>query len=146
MDLTAAFRERFSEKFYESDLPVEEFARQIGLTPTSVYRYLEGRHAPALAEIVKIADCFRCSADYLFGLADEYAEIDSARRRPFREQIYFLIGYFKKSEYAIHKETKISRSLIHSWKTGVTEPSAANLIKLAGFFKCSLDFVIGREK
>ena len=40
MDLLTNFKERFTERFSESSLSPTEFAARIGITPTSVYRYL----------------------------------------------------------------------------------------------------------
>lgn len=75
MDLLTNFKERFTERFSESSLSPTEFAARIGITPTSVYRYLEGKHIPPFAEFVKMADAFQCSGDYLLGLTDEYVAI-----------------------------------------------------------------------
>ena len=145
MDLLANFKERFAERFAESALAPAELAAHIGVTSTSVYRYLEGKHIPPFAEFVKLADLFRCSGDYLLGLTDEYAAIPFKAPPPFSEQIRFLLQHFGISEYALHKNTEISRSLLHSWKKGATCPSVPNLVKLAALFGCSVDFVIGRE-
>lgn len=145
MDLLTNFKERFTERFSESSLSPTEFAARIGITPTSVYRYLEGKHIPPFAEFVKMADAFQCSGDYLLGLTDEYVAIAFKEPPPFREQIYFLLQRFGVSEYSLHKNAEISRSLLHSWKTGATCPSVPNLVKLAAQFGCSVDFVIGRE-
>ena len=91
MDLLANFKERFAERFAESALTPAELAARIGVTPTSVYRYLEGKHIPPFAEFVKLADLFRCSGDYLLGLTDEYAAIPFKEPPPFSEQIRFLL-------------------------------------------------------
>lgn len=48
------------------------------------------------------------------------------------------------SAYKIAKETGISQSLISDYKTGTKKPSAENLIKIADFFNCSIDFLLGR--
>ncbi len=36
-------------------------------------------------------------------------------------------------------------SCISSWEKGITEPNINDLIRLANFFECSIDYLIGRE-
>lgn len=48
------------------------------------------------------------------------------------------------SAYKLSKETGISQGLISDYKNGVKKPTIDNLIKIADFFKCSIDFLLGR--
>lgn len=38
-----------------------------------------------------------------------------------------------------------SQSQISQWETGVNEPTASALIKIADFFDVSVDYLLGRE-
>lgn len=49
------------------------------------------------------------------------------------------------SQHELSKETNISQSRISSWELGIYMPSAENLIILAKYFKCSVDYLLGLE-
>lgn len=39
----------------------------------------------------------------------------------------------------------VSRQAVHGWETGMYEPSAATLRKLAAFYQCSVDELLRKE-
>ena len=45
----------------------------------------------------------------------------------------------------IAKEIKTSQTNIGRWEKELNEPAASFLIRLADFFQCSLDYLLGRE-
>ncbi len=45
---------------------------------------------------------------------------------------------------ALSKAAKIPSSAISMYKRGITSPTIKNLIKLAKYFNCSIDYLIGR--
>ena len=57
-----------------------------------------------------------------------------------------MIQYFSVSAYKIYTNTNISKARFFEWKSGKRKPSLDNIIKLAEFFDCSVDFVLGRVK
>ena len=50
-----------------------------------------------------------------------------------------------KSQYAISEELNVARYTYANWEQGRAEPSIADLEKLANYFNCSIDYLIGRE-
>ena len=49
----------------------EQLAKEFGVGPTSVMRWENGTSVPTTATVVKLADRFGCSIDYLLALTDE---------------------------------------------------------------------------
>ena len=47
--------------------------------------------------------------------------------------------------YRVAKETGISQGLMNQYKNGVKTPTVENLIKIADYLGCSVDFLLGRE-
>lgn len=45
----------------------------------------------------------------------------------------------------IAKAIKTSQTNIGRWEKGLNEPSATHIISLCNFFKCSADYLLGRE-
>lgn len=50
-----------------------------------------------------------------------------------------------KSQYEISKEIDVARYTYANWEQGRSEPSIADLEKLANYFGCTIDYLIGRE-
>lgn len=48
------------------------------------------------------------------------------------------------SAYKLSKETGISQGLISDYKNGIKKPTTENLVKIADFFNCSIDSLLGR--
>lgn len=49
------------------------------------------------------------------------------------------------SQNQLAKTLKIAQSRISEWEAGFSMPSAENLIILAKYFKCSVDYLLGLE-
>lgn len=46
--------------------------------------------------------------------------------------------------YKLSKDTGITQGMISYWKNGERMPSAENLITLADYLDCSIDYLLGR--
>ncbi len=46
--------------------------------------------------------------------------------------------------YKLSKDTGITQGMISYWKNGERIPSAENLVMLADYFGCSVDYLLGR--
>ncbi|MBQ7467093.1 MAG: helix-turn-helix transcriptional regulator [Clostridia bacterium] len=61
----------FCEKLYElrkqSNLTQQQVAKKLGITQPSYIRYEIGNSEPTLENLVKLADLFDVSVDYLLG-------------------------------------------------------------------------------
>lgn len=66
------FKERLSYLRKTNKLTQRELSLQLGLEASSVGKY-EGRYGimPSAATIIKIAELFKVSVDYLFGITDD---------------------------------------------------------------------------
>lgn len=49
------------------------------------------------------------------------------------------------SQFELSVELGTSQSKIYAWEKGVYYPKLTSLIKMADYFKCSLDELLGRE-
>ena len=52
---------------------------------------------------------------------------------------------YRLTQVALAKELGVAQSAISAWLSGKKEPSIASLWKMADFFDCSVDELIGRE-
>ena len=139
------FGERLSELIFEQKLNGKEFAKITGIKESCISFYLQGKSMPTVVSLVKMADYFNCSTDFLLGREEENKSVKFKPCPPFSEQLLFLKSHFKCSAYKIYHNTNIAKSSYYEWLSGERQPLLDNIIKLAELFDCSVDFILGRE-
>ena len=60
--------------------------------------------------------------------------------------LFQLIEFYNLNEKQVAEATGISSGNITDWKTGRSRPTASAAIKLADFFNCSVDYLLGRTE
>ena len=139
------FSERLKELIYEEDLNPQRFAQKIGVRPTAITRYINCERCPSIETLVKIADYFNCSTDYVLGIT-ENTNSSFKVCPPFSERLQYLIEFYKfPSPKAFRKDLNLSKSRFNEWLKGTRVPSLDNIIKISEGLECSVDFVLGRE-
>ena len=136
--------ERLEELIFESNLNNKMLAKAINISESCITQYIKHGDLPTVENLLKIADYFKCSTDFLLGF-EEKQNLVFKKCPPFNEQINFLLNYFDRKQSFIYTNTEISRSRFFEWKKGVRFPSLDSVIKLAELFGCRIDFVLGRE-
>ncbi len=142
---TEKLSERLKDIMGKKGVDITRLSEAIGVSKSTISRYLKGTRIPKIEILVKIADCFQCPLDY-FATSENYEEGKKfSPCLPFPERFRFLFEHFHKSRYALcHGELHISESVLYNWQNGNCMPTAENVYKMAEFFDCSMDFVMGR--
>lgn len=133
------------EQNNEQKLDAKTFAQRIGVEGSTITRYLNEERAPSIANLVLLADYFKCTTDYLLGIQNENYSHSFKTCPPFSEQFGKLLNLFGYSPYQFSIKAEIHQSSVYAWKSGKREPSLDNIVKIAEFFDRSVDFVLGRE-
>lgn len=123
---------------------IAEIAADLCITQQTLYNYLDGKTLPKYRELILLADYFNCSIDYMVGREHE-KETKFKKCPPFSQSLKEVFKTHGTSESKIHKKVKISRSRFYAWLAGKSRPTLNNLIKLADYFGCTIDFLVGRE-
>ena len=63
----------------------------------------------------------------------------------FAERLLELRKEKNVSQAALAKAIGVSYSIVCYWETDRSEPTGVNLVKLADFFACSVDYLLGRK-
>lgn len=145
MDNLQKFVERLSELLSDREMKATDLAKELGVSRKVISRYLKGERLPSLKMALRMSAYFHCSIDFLLGRSDTGAEFEALPLPPFKEQLPFLVDFFKKSRYRIARDTHIDESIMYDWQNGRFVPSVESLIALADYFECSIEFVLGRE-
>lgn len=64
--------EKIKELRQERDISQKTFAKNMNLTQANISRLETGEHTTTIENLVKIADYFKVSTDYLLGRVDEF--------------------------------------------------------------------------
>ncbi|MCM1306807.1 MAG: helix-turn-helix domain-containing protein [Bacteroides sp.] len=139
------FAERLRELMIDNNVDTDALIKITNVNRTSVNRYLAGRCFPSVECLVKIADAFKCTLDFLLGREENNYYTKSKECPPFKNQLKFLLDHFQKTKYQLHKEGHITESAIYYWQNGTHIPRIGDIEKLARYFDCTLDYVVGRE-
>ena len=145
MSLFVNFSERLDELMFDNQLTVKMLTKEINIQRATINRYLSGEVLPSLQTAVKLADLFHCSVDYLLGLTNTTPD-SFLPCPPFAERLKFLLEHFHCTQYRLYTYGDFPPSAIPNWLHGKYTPSLDNVVKMAKFFDCSVDFVLGREK
>ena len=101
---------------------------------------------PSYDALVSLLYAFNCSADYLLGLKDIPTEEPMHPVLPFSERLRAMMKSRHVTQQILKDEAKISTSVQYKWLSGKNNPSVESLIRLAEFFDCSVDYLIGRVR
>lgn len=137
--------EALKELMTERGLNQSELAKEIGTCSSKLSSYITEQRAPNYQTFISLIEFFHCSADFLLGLK-EYPCEDVVYKPvpPFGERLRALLQENNTSQYAFVKKSGISWGVFYNWLAGKTYPSVDNLVRIASFFDCSVDMLLGR--
>lgn len=145
MEVMSKFVERLDELMFDHHITVPELAEALGIYDSTIYNYnRESRH-PKIEVLIRMANYFQCSIDFLLGLEAENTAKTFKKCPPFNEQLKFLLEYFHTNKHRVCVEVPITHSVIYAWQSGQSFPALDYVLKLANYFGCSVDFILGRE-
>lgn len=146
MNNLSNFVERLDSLMFDNDVSAIKLAKDLDISSTTITRYLQDKRSPSVETLVKLADYFHCSCEYLLGRDDNYAPTTFHTCPPFSKQLEILKDFFKCSWRSFYTSTAISASRFYDWRKGKSVPSVDCIIMLADGFNCSVDFILGRIK
>ena len=128
--------ESLKELMVEHNLNQVTLAEKLCTGRTKFSDILNGKNAPNYKTLVKL---------FLLGIKD-YPDEDVSYNAvaPFNERMREMFKIAGVSQYSFVKHTGISWSILYNWLNGSTLPSVDNLIKVANYFACSVDYLLGR--
>lgn len=145
MQLLSNVAERLKDLMSEADIKTPKLAEALSMEQSVISKFLRAERLPSINTLVLLADYFHCTTDYLLGESDVLDERIYKPRPPFHERLCFLLDHFHTTKYALSKKTNISEETISRWQKGIYEPNIESLIRLAKYFACSVDYILGRE-
>lgn len=145
MDMINDFADNITELMFDNKMDVKSFSNKLDIGLSECYRVLRKENLPTFRTIIKIADYFECSIDFLLGLSPHLSDYKLNYTPPFNIAFAQILNEYGITRYQLNKHTKIANSRIDDWYHGRRLPSLENIIKLSQYFDCSLDTLLARE-
>ena len=143
MNILSAFSEKLHELMIENNLNTVGLQKATGCTNSNISKWLNCKKSPKIESLIILADFFDCSIDYLCGRSDNSQKAEKSNLT-FQKRLFELINSSGKKVYSISKEIGMPNSQIYKFLKGQST-TLINLVKLAEYFNCSVDYIIGRE-
>lgn len=138
------FSNRLKELMFDNNLNTVQLAKATGISNSRICDWLNYNIFPYISSLVKLSDYFSCSIDFLAGRTEDPVIILSNKNLTFAERLKELTLKNKLSYYKVSKDLDFQRNLISKWLTG-GGTVLYNLIKLADYFDCTIDYLLGRS-
>ena len=138
------FAERLSWLMFEKQLSSVELTSILGCGHTTINRYLKGNRLPKTDLVVRLADYFCCTTDYLLGVDEESYPNTFHSCPPFHEHFKSVLDNHKMSAQKLHELTQIPLSAIYYWLSGDYLPTIDKIVSIAEKLNCSVDYLLGR--
>ena len=130
------FGERFTELRKKEGYSQADMAQKLDVSMGAVAMWETNKRVPKHDTLLKIADYFNVSVDYLLGRADTqkmvYERLQSAREEA------------RKTQTEVANILGITRQAYNHYETGKREPSLDTISKLATLYGVSVDYLLGK--
>lgn len=137
------FRERLNDLMSENTDTKLNIAKSMGVDFRSLSNAYNYGIIPRAATLIKIADFFNVSLDYLLG-RDNDKFIKSSEKVSFIERYSHLKNKRKKNDNEIACNLHFDRTLCYKWKSKGHIPTLEILDMLCDYFDVSPDYLLGR--
>lgn len=144
MKYLSNFVDILNDYIAKEDISINEFSKRIGIAERAVAKWMTMQYVPSINSVIKVADFFNCSIDYLFGLSENPTISLSERKEEFITRYDILRSKESLSSYKLAKECNFQQTMVSKWRRG-KYPKTETLIKLAEYLGCSIDYLVGRS-
>lgn len=139
------FSERLRELLADAGISMEQLSEKINVDVTTVRRWNRDAHSTFLSNLVALAGYFNCSLEFLAGRTETKLDYTPQPCPPFYERFRELMKENGITRYRFTRTTRFKDQYFSKWKHGA-DPHLETLIELSDYFKCTIDYLVGREK
>lgn len=138
------FKDSLNELLTLNNMRPIDLSRKLKIDHTIIGDWLNHNAVPKLDKLIKVANFFDCSLDYLLQRSDIKEYSKSSVSVSFFERLNILISERKICPAKVMDDCKISRNQFYYWKHGRI-PVISTIESLADYFGCSVDYLVGRS-
>lgn len=144
MSILSEFAERLNELMQLKNIRSEQLAKEIGVSGSIIRYWQRGTKQTSLPNLIKLADYFGCTMDFLAGRSDNEMSFIPQTPPPFPQALRRALALRGMTRYSLDRDTKFDDSYIYSWDHG-SPPDLFTLVELADLLDVTIDYLVGRE-
>ena len=145
MSLSTIFQKRFYDIINESDYKKTELVKLIPISQSTLSNALAYGIIPSVKTLIKIADFFDISINYLLGKTDEEEFEKSSSNTSFHERFESLCSEKEVTHYKVAADCLFDKSNISKWFSKNFLPELEIIELLCDYFNVSPDYLLGRS-
>lgn len=142
-DIIVSFRNSLTEIMLERNLTIVGLAKGIGADPSTVRKWFDGVKDIKLSTLLRLADYFNCSLEYLCGKTHDNKTYEINPCKSFGIRIKEIITECGLIPYNFLNEIDVTPSRYYYWLSG-GEPMLTTLNAMATHLGITLDKLVGR--
>ncbi len=127
-------------------ITAKQLGEIIGVAESTISLYETGKRYPNYSTLMKIADHFNVTVDYILGRDSIIPDANSRTAPQFSTLLKELRTAQGKKQREIAEQLGIDRTTYGKYETGVSEPDFKITLKIADYFNVSVDYLLGRKK
>lgn len=146
------FSARLLDLMQFNNLSIHKLAADIAVQRKSIINWVEGRNYPRYDALIKLANYFKVSTDYLVGLADnntQYNHVNSYTKVQIHARLVEILNEFLNknhlTKYAFSRMLNMEQSTVERWFKKGAMPEVSVLIRISEKTNKSLDYLLGWE-
>ena len=144
MSISLSFQKRFNSLLEESEHSRSEIANLIPLSQSTLSNALTYGIIPSTKTLIKIADFFDISINFLLGKTDLEDFYKSSSPASFISRFESLCSEKEVTHYKVATDCLFDKSNISRWVTKGFLPELEILELLCDYFNVSIDYLLGR--
>lgn len=144
MEYSEDFKNRFLELIEDFECKKSEIPLKLNIDYNIYKKIIEFGIIPKPIILMRIADYFEASIEYLLGTTNKNEFYKSEQPVTFLDRYNGLKKEKGFNDYKIAQKLHISTSYTTNWQKKGFMPSLSNLIILSQVFEVSLDYLLGR--
>lgn len=141
----------FQQLMSDEKVSKNQLYKATNIARKSIAYYLDGICFPRYDNLLKIADFFEVSTDYLLGLVGNDG-LCYKTNCPIERIPNYFIAYLKQlmlsenlSQNKLADLLNVEATTVSKWFNMKTMPETPLIVKLAGIYKCRVDYLLNRD-
>ena len=143
--MDSKFGDRLSDLMLKENVKATELAAAIGVNTSSVNDWKRGKFQMYLSNLIKVADFFNCSLEYLADRTDTLLDYAPKPCPPFYARFREVMEERGKTRYRMTIDTGIKDSYFTEWSKG-SDPHVVSVTEAADYLGVTLDYLVGRDR
>ncbi len=146
MPVSQKFKKRIKELVKDTEYKMSALPKEIGINHATLSHALNYGIIPSPRTLMLIADYFNKPFEYILGKTNDENFQKSEENQDFYTRMDLLLknSDIKFYSFAIN-HIGIDQSSLNIWKRKKLLPSLEILLSIANYFKCSIDYILGRS-